>query len=175
MRFISKYPESLMALLRTYKKNNIQNWLYAQFKCYSTYYLSFSQLGDDSINNVNRGDPSELYYLEKLSMKWFIQYCIIIDLFSLYALFCFVFFFSQCRSCDNSPENCYFQISSYSRALCTHHLWKDKGPSLISSSVDLKPFSTLSVLFLIDVTSDIVLWLIIFYQTKTAYSVVGYI
>ena len=59
-------------------------------------------------------------------------------------MLCFVlffFFFSQCRSCDNSPENCYFQISSYWRALFTHHLWKDKGPSLISSSVVLKPFS----------------------------------
>ena len=33
-----------------------------------------------------------------------------IDLFSLYILF------SQYRSCDNTPENCFFQISSYSRA-----------------------------------------------------------
>ena len=33
-----------------------------------------------------------------------------IDLFSLYILF------SQYRSCDNTPENCFFQISFYSRA-----------------------------------------------------------
>ena len=32
-----------------------------------------------------------------------------IGLFSLYVLF------SRCRSCDNTPENCFFQISSYSR------------------------------------------------------------
>ena len=33
-----------------------------------------------------------------------------IDLFSLYVLF------SQYMSCDNTLENCFFQISSYSRA-----------------------------------------------------------
>ena len=33
-----------------------------------------------------------------------------IDLFSLYVLF------SQNRSCDNTLENCFFQIPSYSRA-----------------------------------------------------------
>ena len=33
-----------------------------------------------------------------------------IDLFSLYVLF------SQYRSCDNTLENCFFQISSHSRA-----------------------------------------------------------
>ena len=33
-----------------------------------------------------------------------------IDLFSLYILF------SQYMSCDNTLENCFFQISSYSRA-----------------------------------------------------------
>ena len=36
--------------------------------------------------------------------------CSPIDLFSLYILF------SQNRSCDNTPENCFFQISSYSHA-----------------------------------------------------------
>ena len=36
--------------------------------------------------------------------------CSPIDLFSLYILF------SQKRSCDNTPKNCFFQISSYSRA-----------------------------------------------------------
>ena len=60
---VSWEPHGVVTTVRTYKKNNIQNWLYAQFKCYPTYYLSFSQLGDDSINNVNWGDPSELYYL----------------------------------------------------------------------------------------------------------------
>ena len=49
---ISWEPHGVVTTVRTYKKNNIQNWLYAQFKCYSTYYLSFSQLSDDSINNV---------------------------------------------------------------------------------------------------------------------------
>ena len=34
----------------------------------------------------------------------------LIDLFSLYVLF------SQYRSCDNTLENCFSQISSYSRA-----------------------------------------------------------
>ena len=58
---ISWEPHGVVTYVQ--KKLKIQNWLYAQFKCYSTYYLSFSQLGDDSINNVNRGDPSELYYL----------------------------------------------------------------------------------------------------------------
>ena len=60
---ISWEPHGVVTTVRTYKKNNIQNWLYAQFKCNPTYYLSFSQLGDDGISNVNRGDPSELYYL----------------------------------------------------------------------------------------------------------------
>ena len=44
------------------------------------------------------------------------------DLFSLYVLF------SQNMSCDNTLENCFFQISFYSRAYaCIHNLWKDKG------------------------------------------------
>ena len=60
---VSWEPHGVVTTVRTYKKNNIQNWLYTQFKCNPTYYLSFSQLGDDSINNVNWGDPSELYYL----------------------------------------------------------------------------------------------------------------
>ena len=36
--------------------------------------------------------------------------CCVIDLFSLYALF------TQYRSCDNTLENCFFQITSYLRA-----------------------------------------------------------
>ena len=41
-------------------------------------------------------------------VTWCLTY--LIDLFSLYVLF------SQYRSCDNSLENCFFQISSCSRA-----------------------------------------------------------
>ena len=46
-----------------------------------------------------------------------------IDLFSLYVLF------SHDRSCDNTLENCFFQILSYSHASSMHDLWKDKGSS----------------------------------------------
>ena len=45
------------------------------------------------------------------------------DLLSLYVLF------SQYMSCDNTLENRFFQISSYSRAL-----WKDKGSSSLETS-----------------------------------------
>ena len=47
--------------------------------------------------------------------------CSPIDLFSLYILF------SQYRSCDNTPENCFFQISSYSRAFVRIIYEKTKG------------------------------------------------
>ena len=44
-----------------------------------------------------------------------------IDLLSLYVLF------SQYRSCDNTLENCFFQISSYSRAYLVIIYKKTKG------------------------------------------------
>ena len=44
-----------------------------------------------------------------------------IDLFSLYSLF------SQYRSCDNTLGNCFFQISSYSRAYVCIIYDKTKG------------------------------------------------
>ena len=47
--------------------------------------------------------------------------CSPIDLFSLYILF------SQNRSCDNTPKNCFFQISSYSRAFVRIIYEKTKG------------------------------------------------
>ena len=47
-----------------------------------------------------------------LRLPFDVTWCLtsLIDLFSLYVLF------SQYRSCDNSLENCFFQISSCSRA-----------------------------------------------------------
>ena len=46
----------------------------------------------------------------------------VIDLFSLFILF------SQCRSCDNTPENCFFQqILSYSRVYVRRIYQKIKG------------------------------------------------
>ena len=47
--------------------------------------------------------------------------CSPIDLFSLYILF------SQKRSCDNTPKNCFFQISSYSRSFVRIIYEKTKG------------------------------------------------
>ena len=47
--------------------------------------------------------------------------CSPIDLFSWYILF------SQKRSCDNTPKNCFFQISSYSRAFVRIIYEKTKG------------------------------------------------
>ena len=32
--------------------------------------------------------------------------------------------FSQCRSCDVTLESCFFEISSYSRGVCTHNFMK---------------------------------------------------
>ena len=55
-----------------------------------------------------------------------------IDLFSLYVLF------SQNRSCDNTLENCFFQIPSYSRAyvqICTHNSRKNKKSSSPGTSI----------------------------------------
>ena len=45
-----------------------------------------------------------------------------IDLFSWYVLF------YLCRSCDNTLENCFFQISFYSRAYLRIIYEKTKGP-----------------------------------------------
>ena len=52
----------------------------------------------------------------------FVTWCLtsLIDLLSLYVLF------SQYRSCDNTLENCFFQISSCSRAYVCRH--KNKFP-----------------------------------------------
>ena len=47
---------------------------------------------------------------------------VIIDLFGFY-----VFFFSQYRSCDNTLENCFLQISSYTRAYLRINYEKTKG------------------------------------------------
>ena len=43
------------------------------------------------------------------------------DLFSLYFLFC------HCRLCDESPENCFFQMSRYPRAYARTTNEKTKG------------------------------------------------
>ena len=55
-----------------------------------------------------------------------------IDLFSLYILF------SQYRSCDNTLEDCFFQISSYLRAyvsICTHLQMYNKGSNSPGTSI----------------------------------------
>ena len=46
----------------------------------------------------------------RICFHLFLRVSSLIDLFSLYVLF------SQYRSCDNTLENCFSQISSYSRA-----------------------------------------------------------
>ena len=58
-----------------------------------------------------------------------------IHLFSLYVLF------SQCRSCDNTLENCFFQTSSYQRAYLRITYEKTK------SQVPLGPYPVSRVSF----------------------------
>ena len=60
----------------------------------------------------------------RLGVKWNTIYRVIpveIDLLSLHVSF------SQYRSCDNTLENCFFQISSYSRSYLRKNYEKTKG------------------------------------------------
>ena len=72
----------------------------------------------------------------------FVTWCLtsLIDLLSLYVLF------SQYRSCDNTLENCFFQISSCSRAyVCRHKNTKCQvplGPLLGKQTIQAKEVYT---------------------------------
>ena len=54
------------------------------------------------------------------------------NLFTLYVLF------SQYRSCDNTLEKCFFQISSYSRAYLRIIHEKTKGQVLLGPLLGVK-------------------------------------
>ena len=120
---------------KTFNRNSVNSiirptafWYWRQLCVWSCvdYSKAFDLINHKLLITKVRAYDIEIGLLDK--MRTYLP----IDLFSLYVLF------SQNRSCDNTLENCFFQIPSYSRAyvqICTHNSRKNKKSSSPGTSI----------------------------------------